>query len=248
MAGQDVGVLGQGGELAGEGRLAVLAAGEAGLGLAPALLGLAQLAAAGRTDLLGPPFDPEALAAVLAALGAVAADVEDVLPRSCRCALANVTLRGDLPCVATASLWGASPATPVGAPKARGRGPQATAKVRVAVLTGSSPAAREHLRRRWQSAGEHHSQVPLSQGSAGPVVLLPLRRRAAPFAQSRSAQRRRRQRRRWKFLPSDGRTEQQVMLPVSCRGGIAVCLPRRMSGTCALHARLASRRLFETGR
>ena len=81
-AGQDVGVLGQGGELAGEGRLAVLAAGEAGLGLAPALLGLTQLAAAGRTDLLGSPFDPEALPAVLAALGPVAADVEDVLPRS----------------------------------------------------------------------------------------------------------------------------------------------------------------------
>ena len=57
--------------------------------------------------------------------------------------------------------------------------------------------------------GELHSKVPLSQGSAGPVVLLPLRRRAAPFAESRSAQRRRRQRRGWKFLPFDGRTEQQ---------------------------------------
>ena len=81
-AGQDVGVLGQGGELAGEGRLAVLAAGKAALGLAPALLGLTQLAATGRTDLLRPPFDPEALPAALAALGPVAADVEDVLPRS----------------------------------------------------------------------------------------------------------------------------------------------------------------------
>ena len=104
VAGQHVGVLGQGGELAGEGRLAVLAAGKAGLGLAPALLGLTKLAAAGRTELLGPPLDPEALAAALAALGAIAADIEDVLPRSCRCALANMTLRGDLLCVATASL------------------------------------------------------------------------------------------------------------------------------------------------
>ena len=82
VAGQDVGVLGQGGELAGEGRLAVLAGGEAGLGLAAALLGLTKLTAAGRTALLRPPFDPEALAAALAALGTVAADVEDVLPRS----------------------------------------------------------------------------------------------------------------------------------------------------------------------
>jgi hypothetical protein len=75
-------VLSQGGELAGEGCLAVLAAGKAALGLAPALLGLTQLPAAGRTDFLRPSFDPEAPAAVLAALGAVAADVEDVLPRS----------------------------------------------------------------------------------------------------------------------------------------------------------------------
>ena len=75
-------MLGQGGELAGKGRLAVLAAGKAALGLAAALLGLTQLAATGRTDLLGPPFDPEAPPAALAALGAVAADVEDVLPRS----------------------------------------------------------------------------------------------------------------------------------------------------------------------
>ena len=75
-------MLGQGGELAGEGRLAVLAGGKAALGLAAALLGLTQLAAAGRTELLGPPLDPEALPAALAALGAVAADVEDVLPRS----------------------------------------------------------------------------------------------------------------------------------------------------------------------
>ena len=75
-------MLGQGGELAGKGCLAVLAAGEAGLGLAPTLLGLAQMPAAGRTELPGPPLDPEAPPAALAALGAVAADVEDVLPRS----------------------------------------------------------------------------------------------------------------------------------------------------------------------
>jgi hypothetical protein len=73
-------VLGQGSELAGEGRLAVLAGGEAALGLAPALLGLMKLAATGGTDLTWAPFDPEASPAVLAALGAVAADVEDVLP------------------------------------------------------------------------------------------------------------------------------------------------------------------------
>jgi hypothetical protein len=75
-------VLGQGGELASEGRLAVLAGGKAGLGLTPAFLGLTELAATGRTELLGPAFDPEALAAALAALGAVAADVEYVLPRA----------------------------------------------------------------------------------------------------------------------------------------------------------------------
>jgi len=79
VAGQYVGVLGQGGELAGEGRLAVLAVGKAGPGLAPALLGLEELAATGRTGLPGPPFDPEALAAALAALGAIAADVDGVL-------------------------------------------------------------------------------------------------------------------------------------------------------------------------
>jgi hypothetical protein len=75
-------VLGQGGELACEGRLAVLAAGKAALGLAAALLGLPQLTAADRTELLRSPFDPEAPPTALAALGAVAADIEDVLPRS----------------------------------------------------------------------------------------------------------------------------------------------------------------------
>ena len=79
-AGQDVGVLGQGGELASQRYLAVLAAGKAALGLAAALLGLTQLPATGRTALLGPPFDPEAPTAALAALGAVAANIEDVLP------------------------------------------------------------------------------------------------------------------------------------------------------------------------
>jgi hypothetical protein len=73
-------VFGQGGELAGEGRLAVLAGSKAALGLAAALLGLTKLAATGRADLLRPPLDPEALTAALTALGAVAADVEDVLP------------------------------------------------------------------------------------------------------------------------------------------------------------------------
>jgi hypothetical protein len=73
-------VLCQGRELAGKGRLAVLAAGEAALGLAAALLGLTKLAAADRTELLGAAFDPEAPPAALAALGAIAADVEDVLP------------------------------------------------------------------------------------------------------------------------------------------------------------------------
>jgi hypothetical protein len=43
---------------------------------------VAQLVAAGRADLLRPPLDPEASVAALAALRAVAADVEDVLPRS----------------------------------------------------------------------------------------------------------------------------------------------------------------------
>jgi hypothetical protein len=84
--------------------LAVLAAGKAALGLAAALLGLMEFATTGRTDLLGPPFDPEAPPAALAALGAIATDIKDVLPRSCRCALANVTLRVDLLCVDTASL------------------------------------------------------------------------------------------------------------------------------------------------
>jgi hypothetical protein len=97
-------VLGQGGELPGKRRLAALAGRKAALGLAAALLGLPQLAAAGRTALLRPPFDPEAPAAALAALGAVATDIEDVLPRSCRCALADVALRVDLLLVDTASL------------------------------------------------------------------------------------------------------------------------------------------------
>jgi hypothetical protein len=52
--------------------LAVLAASKAALGLAAALLSFMQLAATGRADLLRPTFDPEAPAAALAALGAVA--------------------------------------------------------------------------------------------------------------------------------------------------------------------------------
>ena len=80
MAGKDVGVLGQGGELAGESRLAVLARSEAALGLTAALLGLVELATAGGTDRLRPPLYPEALPATLAALGTIAADVKDVLP------------------------------------------------------------------------------------------------------------------------------------------------------------------------
>ena len=104
VAGQHVGVLGQGGELAGKSRLAVLAASKAALGLAAALLGLVELAATGGADRLRPALYPEALPAALAALGAIAADVEDVLPRSCRCSLADVTLRVDLLCVDTASL------------------------------------------------------------------------------------------------------------------------------------------------
>src|ERR1035437_9988482 len=74
-AGQDVGALGQGGELAGESCLAVLAASKAALGLTAAPLGLAKLAATDGTDLTRSSFDPEAPAASLAALGAVAADV-----------------------------------------------------------------------------------------------------------------------------------------------------------------------------
>jgi hypothetical protein len=73
-------VLGQGGELASEGRLAVLAAGEAALGLTAALLCLMKLPATGRTGLLGSALDPEAPPAALAAPGAIAADIEDVLP------------------------------------------------------------------------------------------------------------------------------------------------------------------------
>ena len=96
-AGQDVGVFGQGGELAGEGRLAVLAASKATLGLAPALLGLTEFATTCGTRRLRPALYPESPSAALAALGAIAADIEDVLPRSCRCALANVALRVDLP-------------------------------------------------------------------------------------------------------------------------------------------------------
>ena len=61
-------------------RLALLLRGEAGLGLAAALLGLLQLAAALRAALLGPALDPEALVAVLAALRCREADVDDVLP------------------------------------------------------------------------------------------------------------------------------------------------------------------------
>jgi hypothetical protein len=159
-AGQDVGVLGQGGELGSEGCLAVPAAGEAGLGLPAALLGLAQFAAAGRAGHSELALDPGAPSAALTALGAIATNVEDVLPRSSRWAFADVTLRGDLLCVAAASLWRASPATPVGAPKARGRGPQTTAKVRAAELTSSSPAACEHLGKRWQSVGELHFRSP----------------------------------------------------------------------------------------
>jgi hypothetical protein len=77
---------------------------KAALGLAAALLGLVQLATTGGTDRLRPALYPEALAAALTALGAIAADVKNVLPRSCWCALADVTLRVDLLCVDTASL------------------------------------------------------------------------------------------------------------------------------------------------
>ena len=64
------------------------------LGLAAAFLGLTQLAPAGGTGPLRPPFDPEAPIAVRAALGAVAADVEDVLPRSPGSASSDVALQG----------------------------------------------------------------------------------------------------------------------------------------------------------
>ena len=80
VTGQHVGVFGQGGELAGEGRLTVLAGSKAAFGLAAALLGLVEIATTGGTDRLRPALYPEALATALAALGAVAADVEDVLP------------------------------------------------------------------------------------------------------------------------------------------------------------------------
>src|ERR1039458_1255183 len=65
-AGQYVGVLGQGGELAGKGRLAVLAGSKAALGLAAALLGLIELATTGGTDHLRPALYPEAPSAALA--------------------------------------------------------------------------------------------------------------------------------------------------------------------------------------
>jgi hypothetical protein len=79
-AGQNVGVLRERGEFAGEGRLAVLAGGKAALGLAAALLGLIELAATCRAGRLRPTLDPKALTAVLAALGTIAADIEDVFP------------------------------------------------------------------------------------------------------------------------------------------------------------------------
>jgi hypothetical protein len=97
-------VFGQGGEFAGEGRLAVLAAGKAALGLAAAFLGLTELATTCGTRRLRTALYPESPSAALAALGAIAADIEDVFPRPCRCALANVALRVDLPLVDTASL------------------------------------------------------------------------------------------------------------------------------------------------
>jgi hypothetical protein len=93
VAGQDIGVLGQGGELAGQGRLAFLTGREAALGLATAFDGLMKLTAAGRTFLLRPPFDPEALPAALAALGAILADIDGVLPRSRRASPSDVALQ-----------------------------------------------------------------------------------------------------------------------------------------------------------
>src|SRR5450759_1576850 len=61
-------------------RLALLLRGEAALGLAATLLGLAQAAAALRALLLGAALDPEALVAALAPLRSRQADVDDVLP------------------------------------------------------------------------------------------------------------------------------------------------------------------------
>ena len=89
-----IGVLGQAGELAGEGRLALLARYEAAFGLATALVGLTELATTCGTYRLGPALYPESPSAALAALGAIAADIEDVLPRSCRSAPSNVALQG----------------------------------------------------------------------------------------------------------------------------------------------------------
>jgi hypothetical protein len=87
-------VFGQGSELASKGRLAVLAGSKAALGLAAALLGLMELAATRRTNRLRPALDPEALATALAALGAIAADIEDVLPRPCGSSPSDVALQG----------------------------------------------------------------------------------------------------------------------------------------------------------
>jgi len=61
-------------------RLALLLGGEAGLGLAAALLGLLQSTAAVRAALLRPSLDPEALATALAPLRCRDAHVDDVLP------------------------------------------------------------------------------------------------------------------------------------------------------------------------
>jgi hypothetical protein len=61
-------------------RLALLLRGEAALGLAAALLGLPQGAAALGAAALGAALNPEALVAAFASLRCREADVDDVLP------------------------------------------------------------------------------------------------------------------------------------------------------------------------
>jgi hypothetical protein len=103
----------------------------------------------------------------------IMAHVGDVLPRSCRCALANVALRVDL-------LRSTQLRSEVEAQQRRwahqkhgGEGRRSPLRCGGLVLTASSLGAHEHLRRTWHSLCELLSRIPLSQGSVGPVVLFP---------------------------------------------------------------------------
>src|SRR5450759_644762 len=99
------------------GRLTLLLRGKAGLGLAAALLGLGEGAAALRALLPGAALDPEALVAALAALRRGQAHVDDVLPgaKALLAALSHVTSHV-LPqtrvySATAASLWASGEAT-----------------------------------------------------------------------------------------------------------------------------------------